>query len=515
MTGTGTKSTDVSGGWALGEVRPKRPVAWTYLLALVAITGAAAVLRAVRLDHPMRYDESFSLLMFALPAKAAAWFNYSAPNNHLLHTLLVHLMTYTGSIAPPVIRAPAFLAGVALVPAAAEFARRASRREVAGLLAAGFVGASSLLVEYSANARGYSIICLATLLMGCCTVSILEDPRRRRAWVAFVIISAAGLCTIPVMLYPIGIFAAVIVLQSIWAPAAEGHRRVAIGRLLMSLAAAGVLTGVFYLPAVRISGPGAILANRFVTPRPLQEVIAHLPAAAGQTLADWTRDAPGLLLGLIILGLIASMVIGIRRRRVLWLVPAGGPVLLALAALIQRVVPFPRVWLFLLPVVLASAGVGLAELGGAAWTNTARRTWILLGSLLIAVAVGQSAWLMGRRTYLISEDPDTLVEARQIIQDAGRLADGRTAILWNWDVPNWPPLQYYALLDGKWGTGFVDYRHSDCSRALLIVDNAHSLEELYQSNPAAERLYHPPRPWRTYKQAKVYLARRDYAAPTR
>ena len=50
---------------------------------------------------------------------------------------------------------------------------------------------------------------------------------------------------------------------------------------------------------------------------------------------------------------------------------------------------------------------------------------------------------------------------------------------------------------------------------MLIVDNAHSLEELYQSNPAAERLYHRPRPWRTYKQAKVYLARRNHAARTR
>ena len=77
------------------------------------------------------------------------------------------------------IRLPALVAGIALVPATFAFARVLYGR-AAGLLAAAFVAASSTLVEYSTNARGYTLVALATVLVFIAAARALEQRLGRR-----------------------------------------------------------------------------------------------------------------------------------------------------------------------------------------------------------------------------------------------------------------------------------------------------------------------------------------------
>jgi 4-amino-4-deoxy-L-arabinose transferase-like glycosyltransferase len=75
----------------------------------------------------------------------------------VLHTLLVWITTRAGD-ALWIARLPAFLAGVAIIPATWLAVARIdpARRLLAAALAAG----ATPLVEYSAQARGYTIFAL-------------------------------------------------------------------------------------------------------------------------------------------------------------------------------------------------------------------------------------------------------------------------------------------------------------------------------------------------------------------
>jgi len=480
-----------------------------YAAALIALTAAAGLLRVLRLDHPMRYDEAFTFLFFAGPGEPAAWFNYLTPNNHVLHTLLVHISTQLGGALPPAIRIPAFLAGVGLVPAAAWVASGLTARRSAGLLAAGFVGASSLLIEYSVNARGYSMVCLATLLMAGWTVRVLGGSHRKWPWFGWVLAAAAGMFTIPIMIYPICIFSIILLLGPRLGRNGSGQRRQIARRLGLALAAVGGLTVLAYLPVFAVSGLGAIVANRFIRPVPAGEVLAGLGPAAMETLRHWLRDTSWAWGGLIGLGLASSTVVAVRRRRPVWAVPVIAVVVVAAAAMAHRVVPFPRVWLFMLPLVLVAGACGLDELAAAVSPRRARWAPVVVLGLLAAAAVGDAAWRHRCRAFLISEDARTLLDARAISRDVASLGDGKTAIVSQ--APAWPSLGYYLLL-GDAGP-FVSYLHDRCSRAMVVVGSRQRLEGVLGANAGFQDRFGAPQLWRTYPHAKVYLARRLLTPP--
>jgi hypothetical protein len=113
-------------------------------VALLALVGL--VLRLAFLQQPMRYDEALSFNEFASRPLYYALSFYPEPNNHLLNTLLVHLLYAVLGSDPWVLRVPALVAGVLLVPATYTLGRMLATREAA-LLAAGLVAASSYLVE--------------------------------------------------------------------------------------------------------------------------------------------------------------------------------------------------------------------------------------------------------------------------------------------------------------------------------------------------------------------------------
>ena len=186
---------------------------WLYLTALIVITLVGVGLRIARLDHPMRGDESFNFLQFVAGAGPGSWLNYESPNNHLLNTLAEVVSTRLFGPGPVAIRLPALGAGVLLIPAGAMLGRRLTRRFSAGVIAALLICSSSILIEYSVNGRGYSLVCLATVAMAYFTVGIIENPSRVKQWIGWSAAGAVGLWAIPVMLYPIGILSVLIVLQ--------------------------------------------------------------------------------------------------------------------------------------------------------------------------------------------------------------------------------------------------------------------------------------------------------------
>ena len=132
------------------EIRLKH---WVALL-LVTIVGTWARWRFI--DLPMRYDESFTVWRFVSRGLSTVLSDYSLPNNHVLHSLGVYIAARIGGLEPEVVRLPVYLAGVALIPISSWAVVRIAGANAA-VLTAGLVAGWPVLIEYSVNARGYSM----------------------------------------------------------------------------------------------------------------------------------------------------------------------------------------------------------------------------------------------------------------------------------------------------------------------------------------------------------------------
>jgi hypothetical protein len=162
------------------------------------------------------------------------------------------------------------------------------------------------------------------------------------------IVAAAGAYALPTMLYGVAIAAAYLLLR--------GSRRrdlLTVGVFL------GLLVSVLYTPVIVISGQDKVIGNRFVVPLGLSELPGELAHSLAQTWSFWNRDIPFPLAALLLMGFTMATVEDVRRRRVP-LGPLAVGVCLGLV-LLQRVAPFERVWLFLLPLYLSLAAAGLAR----------------------------------------------------------------------------------------------------------------------------------------------------------
>src|SRR4051812_31711660 len=98
---------DNSAGGAPG----RRPESDLKVMAALVVIGV--LLRLPYLDVLMRYDESYTYNEYATRSLYDAVSLYTFPNNHLFHTLLVHIAVRLFGDSPPVVRLPALLAGLA------------------------------------------------------------------------------------------------------------------------------------------------------------------------------------------------------------------------------------------------------------------------------------------------------------------------------------------------------------------------------------------------------------------
>ncbi|MEF9426139.1 MAG: glycosyltransferase family 39 protein [Candidatus Mariimomonas ferrooxydans] len=330
-----------------------------HLYALFLIILIAIAVRLFFLSQPMRIDESRTFVTFAMKPLYIGLTDYSVPNNHLFHTFLVHISYLLFGNQPWVIRLPAFFAGILMVPAS-YLVIRVFYNKHAALLTAGIVASSSMLIYYSTNARGYTLISLIFLLI-LALGAYLKENRNSGAWFLFSILSAIGFYTMPIMLYPFGIVMMWLFL-SIICQDTNLNRRHLLKDLFVSLIITTLLTLVLYTPVFLISGLEAVISNKFVSPKSFITSIFGFQYSINKVLSGWHRDMPFVIMVLLVIGFLASLVfhklLSIHRVPIIlavaiWCIPV---------VIIQRLVPYKRVWLFLLPVYIGLASSGVTYL---------------------------------------------------------------------------------------------------------------------------------------------------------
>ncbi len=325
-------------------------------IAVTLLTAGAAAIRIPFLGRPMGTDEAATFLYYASKPLSLGLTIYGSPNNHLLHTALMHVAWRIFGAHEWALRLPALLFGVALVPLT-YFAARALVRDGA-LVAAAFIGAAPVFVDYSTDGRGYTMLCAFTLAALLAMLRVTRDGNTF-AGILFAVRVALGAYTVPAMLYPFAMFVA-------WRPR----------KLLAAAALAAVLTLMLYLPTIAVSGIATITSNAYVRPLPFAQFVAAIPHALAAVWRSWMTAVPPLLQVAVAAGFVAG---AIRRRVTLW----GGALAIAAILVAQRAIPFPRVWL---PVVALFVITAAAALPWGRWeTVCAAALFIALASSALLV----------------------------------------------------------------------------------------------------------------------------------
>ena len=337
-----------------------RDETWPTRIAVVVIIGLGVAQRAVLLGQPMRYDESVTYLYFAGRSWYTAISAYQFPNNHLLYTVIAKATSSLMHGAPWALRLPAFLAGVAILPLTYTVGR-VLFTPASALIGTALVAGSTTLTLYATNARGYSLVVVAYLLLLLLGARIRAGHGRSTIWIAFACASAAGLATIPTMLYPMGAAAMWLALVLIVDRGRAARRDLLT--LAAALAAAVLLAGLAYLPIINANGIAALTANKFVVSSPWPQFFGELFPSLGHALAGWSQPFPLLLLPILMGALVVGVARSTRISHEGVSVMIAGLMWSAVVLLGNHRAPFPRTWLWLLPIACLLVGVSVEPVG--------------------------------------------------------------------------------------------------------------------------------------------------------
>lgn len=473
--------------------------------ALVLIVAIGCGLRLMYIAQPMRYDEAVTYMYFVRLPWTEALSTYTYPNNHVFHTLLAKASVTLFGNTPWAIRLPAFLAGIAIVPATYAVAR-ALYSDRAALLATAFVAPAGGLILYSTNGRGYTIVVLAFLLLTLIAARLLRGASGSE-WIAFVVIAALGLWTIPVMLFPLGAVCVWLALAAI----VDGKREL-IRPLAISVVASLTLAAVAYSPIIERAGLAAITRNRFVAPRGWYEFFDDLPDTLWDAVTSWSLGLPPL----IMFALLACATVALRRHASISAfrvgLPLGAFVWSCWLLVVTHRAPFARVWLWLLPLVASLAGTGvILLLEGRPRAKRLVDERIPLLSVLYAggaalSVVLSSAVLLSRDTSSFREADDVAAVLSPVLRPGDRILVG---------FPTNGPLEYYLHKRGV-DPGHLTIDANSSHRIFVVVDRSEgqTLEQLVARSPVRDTVaFAPPIRIADLPSSSIFVfQRRDVSA---
>jgi hypothetical protein len=443
-----------------------RPITRGEVAALIAITAIGVAVRLRFLGRQMQLDESYTFNEYAAKSLIDGLSWYTLPNNHLLNTLLVHVSTALLGNSHWTVRLPAFVAGVMLIPATYWMTAVLVGR-LPALMAAALVASSEPLVNYSTNARGYTLVALFSVLLVILAKRIMTNGGRLWDWVGFTVLPTLGLFAIPTMLYPYGGIVFWLLLASRWPASARNHP-VRLDRLFFSGVASVGLATLLYLPAILRVGLNRVIENPYVAPRPIGEVFRDLPASLVATWDQWNNDVPRVVSALFVLVWVWSVARNVLSRRgpgtatSLFVTVLAGSLALALA---QRVVPYDRVWTFAIPLYAACIGEALTRL---IERISIERSGRLGPAMAVILALGLSLLVARGRTLYRESSYLTLNHAEEIarfLKPTLRPSDGILVL-----SPCDAPLKYEFLSHAMPVEHFYDYTISRANRLFVVFD---------------------------------------------
>ncbi len=431
-----------------------------HLYALAAMSAVAIIVRLAFLFEPIRHDEANAFTNFASKSFWVLSTNYSVPNNHVLHTALVRISFLLFGNTPWALRLPALVSGLLLIPASYLMVRRLYGRE-AGLLTVGFVVSSPVLINYSVNARGYTLLVLLfslTLFLA----TYLKGTTNAFAWMLFACLASLGFYTIPIFLYAFGMVWLWLFL-SILAGTVGSERARLLKRCVGAGALTGLLTLTLYLPIILRQGWERMIANEYVVPQAWSAIIRSVPDAGAAVWTQWNAGlSPAVAIGFALMALLA-MVLHWRLSTdripiwaaILWIVPM---------LVLQRVVPPQRTWLFLLPVYFGLVSASLVFLVRPLLVKR-QHGHVLVGfvAIVLALGLGLNDWTTGSVRNAVEGAFPQAEEIVLFLKSCAKPGDKIVAAF-----PSAGPIRYYWNWHG-FPAGYFANMRASADRLLVVT----------------------------------------------
>jgi hypothetical protein len=355
--------------WSSGDGHSHR----RFLIAFVVL---GLIVRIPALRQPMSYDESITYVWFASRSLLDVVSDYAIPNNHVLSSVFVHLSTAAFGAHPLAVRLPSLLSSLALIFATYWLVRRLLGDRPA-LIAAALATGAPPFVEHAAQARGYPLMALLSLV-AFIALTYLRGERTVTAWVVYATATALAVWTVPVALYATAV-------TGVWWLIVSRARWWAAVQFTIATSAAGLGALALYTPIMGRQGLRTLLFNDYVLPLELSTLFGVIPHRLGRLLECWTGALPiviALLLAVALLLGIARKTGGQRAGAVLMISLALGISAMVLA---QRGAPHARFLLFAFPLVAGVTASGMASL---LERPTGDRLWTLVPLLAFPLAWG-------------------------------------------------------------------------------------------------------------------------------
>ncbi len=357
---------------------------WKPRMALVTVSLVYLALVVPELGAPIRSDEAYTFIHYCDVPAFITVTRYDAPNNHIFHSILVHLVTRLCGESVICIRLVACLAGwmtVVLLMTWLTIRYHVNAAFLGGLILA----TNPTFLEYSVNARGYT---LSTLALGVAVWAATIMAVRPYHSVAFLAIAGGTLAlyTIPTNVYALAMiyggwlvgclatkrrtdFAyecdASIRPRNLNLDTVAELQSASVKGLLCAWLLCGLITGMatvaVYLPVLATMDPQLMrtLASSNTTSRweTLQRLSEYWPQ-----LADWCFwRVPPIGRLLVVAGIAIASLLAVKDRKLI----SVGLVCVSIAALLpilQNQMPPERSWFFLVPTSVAIAAVGWFQL---------------------------------------------------------------------------------------------------------------------------------------------------------
>jgi preprotein translocase subunit Sss1 len=424
--------------------------------------------RYAYLWRPMGHDETYTFMAFASRGLKVVLTDYHLPNNHVFHSILVSLFYKLFGDSPAVIRLTAFIAGILIIPATYFVAKIFYDWKIA-LIAGSIVAALPVLVDYSTTARGYTLIALFSLIL-VALAAFVKDNQNLIAWILFIIVACLGLYTNPTMIYPVGMAYTWLGLSALVNDINPAYGKKFYLCLLFSAVGIGITVGILYSPIFYFSGLQSLVGNDVIESLGWSDFTQSLLPRINNTWGEWNRSLPSYVSVFALIGLVASLFVPKlpRSRRVPLII--AGFIWIGLALVVQRVAPWPRIWLFLLPFFVIWIVAGLYGLISLIFRNIPKSEFI--GNLVLAVMVLLPVTAGIVRTY--PQYNEKLISKGEVEQ----VADFLDTYLEEGDVvvvtsPDTVVLKYYLLRLGisKEFTELV--KGKEFSRAIVVVNVAY------------------------------------------
>jgi len=429
--------------WASARKYINQDRDWVVVLILMLL---ATLLRIDFLDKPMTHDEAYTYITFVLGGFETVISDYHLPNNHILYSIFVYISVHLLGNAPWVLRLPALLAGLLLIPGSYLATRQYFNRETA-LLTSGIITLSPVFILYSTSARGYPQLALLSILLWFFAILLLKH-KNIFIWILFIITAATGFYTIPVMVYPYTATMAWLFLSWLFNRYSDEYEKKEFFLLLFF---SGVLVvflfGILYLPVFIKTGIEPVFHSaptKYNHEPTLGLFRESLLTRTRKTWEEWHQGMPALAWITLTSLLVSFLPRHLRKKKYInyFLVSI---LIIFTITFMQQIVGWKRIWFFFSPVYFSFAAAGFIYLLKNILKIKQSLLLALIAFLLFLSTINAGLWMHdpGQEMRELRGEPAAIEYA---IDHLSTIIEPHTAIVTSADET--PAMQYYAYTYG-------------------------------------------------------------------